>query len=406
MPTFAYRIHGRDGRRSQGRAEAADAQALAQSLREAGHLVLGIDAVADARPADPPRWRTWLTAWSRPRPIDLEMGLRQLSFQVRSGISLVTALQTCSEQAERPAAARLWRHLAKRIEEGQNVTSALRATPGIPALILPMASVGEETGTLDAALARAADALERRRALRAQLLTALSYPGIVLVMAVGAACYMLIGVIPKLQALLSAHGRSLPAITQALIDLSMWLRLHGAALTMLLAGLVAVIAVMVHWAPGRLAIDSALLRLPMLGRLLRTAGAATICRSLAALLSSGVRVTDALSVAGDGVANRRLRRYLDDTRHRVLAGQALGASLQRGRMLPPLTTGMISVGETAGTLDEVLGNLAVYHEEQVHSLIRRLAALIEPMVIILVGGIVGFVYLSFFAAIYSIIGGR
>lgn len=405
MPTFAYRVRHKDGRTEDGRSEAVSQTSLALQLRNRGLLVIAVRPHAASPAAQGPRQsRRWFAP--QPRGIDIESGLHQLGFQLRSGITLVNALQTCAAQAERRAAADLWRNVARRIEDGQSFSAALEAAGSVPALVLPLAKVGEETGRLEAALERAAHALERRRVLRSQVATAMAYPAIVLVMAVGAAAYMMVGVIPKLQALLSAHGRSMPAITQALIDTSWWLRHHG--LHCLVGALVAIatVVLLMRWPPSRLVIDSTLLRLPLIGRVLRAAAAASVCRALGALLSSGVRVTEALLVTEGAVANRRVAALLIQARQRVVQGSALAPSLADGGILPPLMTGMIAVGETAGTLDEVLDGLAKHHDERLAIAIKRLAALVEPAIIIFVGGIVGFVYMAFFAAIYGFIGGR
>ncbi len=405
MPLFSYQARSRDGRPEQGQAEAPSGPVLVTQLRARGLLVLAVHALQQPKPhVTAVARRRFLSR--RPRSIDIESGLQQLAFQLRSGITLVNALETCAAQAERPAAANLWRFVARLIGDGQPFSVALATTNSVPALVLPLAKVGEETGRLEQALERAASTLERRRELRSQLLTAMTYPIIVLVMAVGATIYMLTGVIPKLQALLSAHGRALPVITQALVDLSWFLRTYGWHLCIVSVTGVCVLAVLMHWPPARLIIDGLLLRLPVMGKVLRIAAAATVSRTLGALLSSGVRVTEALLVAEEAVANRRVRSLLSTARERVMQGAALAPSLAEGRILPPLMTGMIAVGEVAGTLDQVLDGLAKHHDERLAMAIRRMAALVEPAIIIVVGGVVGFVYMAFFAAIYGFIGGR
>ncbi|NUN50800.1 MAG: type II secretion system F family protein, partial [Candidatus Brocadiae bacterium] len=166
------------------------------------------------------------------------------------------------------------------------------------------------------------------------------------------------------------------------------------------------LAVLRAWPRGRLATDGLILRLPVVGRIVRLAETSTFARNLGVLVASGVRITDALDVVAPLLANARSAAVVRASRERILQGSPLSEPLSVPGPFYPMLAGMVAVGERSGTLDEVLLQVAGFHEARLQVLIRRLGAIIEPVVIIVVGGIVGFVYMAFFLAIYSIVGGR
>jgi type IV pilus assembly protein PilC len=273
-------------------------------------------------------------------------------------------------------------------------------------MVTAMAAVGEQTGNLDDVLLRAADALERRRTLMVNLRTALIYPSVVVIMAVATVAYMMVGLIPKLSKFLAGMGRRLPSLTQALVDLSSTLRTHALDVLVVIGGLGAAFLAFRAWPPGRRAIDGLLLRLPVAGTVLRLAGTATVARNLGSLLASGVRITEALATLEPLLKNRVLAGRVARARERVLQGSSLSEPLSQPGGFLPMLGHMVAVGESSGTLDDVLEQVAQFHEQRLESVVRRLSAIVEPAVIVVVGGMVGFVYMAFFVALYSIAGGR
>lgn len=405
MPRLRYDARTATGLREAGVRDASSETALLRELRGRGLVVLRIDdadrARADAdNSGDAPRFSL------PPRSLDVELALQQLALLLRSGLPLLSALRTCADQSARPALRRVLRRVAERIQEGSSLHEAFGEHPCFPRLVTALTEVGEQTGTLDAVLERAAQTLERRRLLATSVKTALTYPAIVVVLAIGVVAYMTLALIPKLEIFLTAFGRRLPPLTQALLDVSRIVRenlVPGAVLLVLLiAGWIALRA----WPPGRRATDRLALRVPVLGRVLRLAATAQFARTLGTLVRSGVRLTEALRVASRMATNSHVAAVLGAARERVLAGSSLAAPLRADPTFPPLLGQMVAVGESAGTLDSVLEDVARFHETQLDVLIRRLSALLEPVVIVVVGGIVAFVYLACFMAIYAIAGNR
>jgi type IV pilus assembly protein PilC len=237
------------------------------------------------------------------------------------------------------------------------------------------------------------------------VLNALTYPLIVVVMALGVAAFMVIYVIPKIQRFLGSAGRRLPAITQLLVDVSNTVMND---LPYIGVGMLSVTVALIcgyQWPPGRRALDGFLLRTPVIGRILRLSGTAVFARGMSTLLESGVTLLDSLTTVERLISNRVLSLRIAAARQAVLRGESLASTMGgRGDFLPMLGR-MIAVGETAGTLSTVLTEVAQFHESQLVISIRRMSIFVEPVLILVVGGIVGFVYIAFFVAIFSLAGG-
>jgi type IV pilus assembly protein PilC len=272
-------------------------------------------------------------------------------------------------------------------------------------MVIQLVRVGEQTGTLEPVLNRAAGALERRRILWTQMLTAMAYPAVVCVAAIGVAGYMILGVIPKLQKLLVSLGRKLPAITQALLDVSDFFQVYLPAILGGMVGLILIVTTIYLTARGRLAIDRAALRLPLLGYLFRLSATTQFSYALGTLLRSGVTLVESLRTVAGLHSNRYAGSIVLAARDAVVRGGNLADQLMVPSVYMPMLPRMVAVGEAAGTLDDVLDEVARFHESQLQVAIRRLSVLIEPIIIIVVGGIVGFVYIAFFVALFSVAGG-
>ncbi|MFN0244976.1 MAG: type II secretion system F family protein [Planctomycetota bacterium] len=405
MAQYAFVARDRDGRTRTGTRESASEATLLGELRAGGLLPLSIRAPASAR--DGRRLRpSVLERLFPPRPVDVEVGLQQIAYMLRSGLSLLQSLEIAAAQSSRRSMARTWSSVADQIQSGGNFHDGLARERCIPHLVVTLAAVGERTGDLDASLDRAATAMERRRELRTNLATALAYPAIVVVLTVSVVTFMMSSLVPKLSRFLTAFGRRLPPITQLLVDISAFVeRWLVVGLVMLACASVALVLLWL-WPPGRLVIDRTLLRVPLVGRALRLAATTAFARNMSALLTSGVRLTEALQVVEPVLPNRHIARQVGLARQRVVQGAGFAEPLAASGAFSPMLAHMVAVGESSGTLDEVLEHMAEFHDSRLQALIRRFGTLIEPVIVIVLGTIVGFVYLAFFVAIYAIAGGR
>lgn len=397
MPTYAYIARDDAGRTQRGRREGPSERDVAMALRGEGLLPLRIESGSRL-----PWYRRPIHLFG-PRPVDVEMQLRQLAFMLRTGLSLLAALKVCTEQGN-AATARIWNAVADRIRGGSTLHEAMTQHRCFTRLTCSLVDVGERTGNLDLVLTRSADAMLRRRQTRTQVLTALAYPTLVVVLAIATVAFMMVSVVPKLAKFLASLGRRLPASTQFLVDVSDAVQVHVVRGALFLAGLVAVVAIAWATRRGRLAIEAVLMRIPVVGRILSLAAVSTFAHNGALLLSSGVRLIASLSVVQPLFFLRQVRDRLARTRERVVQGASLADSLQDERLFSPLVRSMVAVGETSGALDEVLQGLAQHHDDTLQELVRRLGTLVEPVILVVIGSVVGFIYFAFFMAIYSITG--
>lgn len=407
MPTFVFVARDGAGKTQRGSRNAGSARELAGELRSRGWLVSSIEVGAVAGTETSLAQSLSPSTWLPIRSVDVELALQQISVMLRSGLTLLQSLGTTAEHAERVRLQKILTDISRRIQEGASFAEAMGGHPCFDNLTVQLVRVGEQTGNLDAVLTRASEAMQRRRMLKQQLMAALTYPSIVFLAAIAVTSFMVFFLIPKLETFVkNVLGKKLPAMTQVLIDLSGWIQRDGMTAGTVLLGLGIAAVVWYRTAPGRLWCDRMTLKVPLLGRILRVAGTALFARALAILIHSGVTVLDALRTMEEIGKNRHLNQIIGRARSRVFAGGALAASLEEPNGYMPMLPRMVAVAESAGTLDEVLDEVAKFYENQLEVLIRQLSALVEPAIIFFVGGVVGYVYIAFFLALYGGMGGR
>lgn len=403
MAKFAYKARTRDGQTVTAVRESDSLAHAAEELRASGLAVISIAPAAADRGHSPALLPRWHPAWLVPmRSLDVEMGLRQLASMLTSGVSVLLSLTTVEEQASCPRAAAVWADLAEIIRAGGTVSDAMNRHAKIfPEEVVQLARTGERTGELAVALTRAADQLEAHRNLHVMVANALIYPCIATVMAIGVSAYLVVVVIPKVAEFLASGNVNLPAMTQMLMNVSFWVRAKGLAILIVLLALVIAWGVLRRFPAGREVQDVVLLRVPLIGRIFRLSATASFARAMALLVGSGVTLVDSLRVAGQMLKNRRLRRRIATAREAVVHGEALSASLAQAPEFLPMLARMTAVAETTGSLAETFTEVARFHETLLSITIRRFSLIIEPVMIVFTGGLVGFVYISFFMALFS-----
>jgi type IV pilus assembly protein PilC len=401
MPSFAFTARDTIGRSQVGTIDDATPSAAVDQLRRRGWLVLDVRDAAGAEEGRSPLAALDPREWMRARSVDVELGLRQMAVMLRSGLTLLDALTSVAEHAERRTMGRIWRQVADEIQQGASLGDAMGRHPRFSLLVVELVRVGSQTGQLEPVLTKAAVSLEQRRHLRTSLLTALTYPAIVLLAAIGVTGFMALNVIPKLEKFLATIGRQLPPITRLLLDITHTIQNyfpHALAATVVLGA--AGVAVYL-WPPGRLVVDRLVLRIPLIGTLIRLAGTITFASNLGALLQSGIRILEGLRTVERLQRNRHLAQQVNAARDAIMHGGNLATPLSTPWAFMRMLSRMVAVGETAGTLDEVLAEVARFYEAQLQSKIRQLSVIIEPVIIVVVGGIVGFVYIAFFMALFA-----
>lgn len=405
MTTTRFHYHALDprGRARAGRLDAANALAASSELRRRGLVVTDLRVAPGDVAGDDGEQRS---LWGRCRPIligDRIRLFRQLQLMLRAGINLVDALHRAAGLCASSRLARVVAELEREVTAGRGLAEAMAPHRQLFGhLTLELIATGERTGELDRLFGDIVDHLDRRRELRQQLVTSLLYPAIVLLVAAVVVVFLVVAVMPKFIDFFQKRGIVLPPSTQFLVDATWFLRTWGLPiLALILIAVFAVSALRRRHAGAGLKIDRALLRVPVIGPTLRAGAMAGATTNLAVLLRSGVSLVDSLRGVADLLANRALSRRFRETADAVERGAPMAPAL--GDPVPSLVPQLVAVGEQTGTVDEVCQELGDFYHEDLRRRTRRLAVLFEPALILIVGGIVGYVYYSFFQAILSIV---
>lgn len=399
MPVFHYKALSADGASLEGEMEAVSSNAVINRLNELGHLPIAAELVA-ARPNGQTRRSLWRRDVSKAR---LGLMTRELSRLIRAGVPLERSLEILAGVAEARDIGLLLNNLLNGIRGGMTLASAMEAH-GRPfdRLYVNMIRAGESGGALDEVLTGLSDYMERSRALTADVISALTYPLILVSVSILSIALLLTFVVPQFEALFEGAGAALPLATQIVIALSRWFQeFWWTPLTVLLA--VALLGPRIVRQPGpRLVWHGFLLALPIFGLLIRKLEVARFCRTLGTLLTNGVAMLEALSVVGETLGNAVIAKAVAAIVDSLKAGESLSAPLARVDVFPRIVVDMLRVGEEAGNLESMLIEIADIYDQEVQQSIKTILALLEPMMILTLGLMVGGIIISIFLAILSV----
>lgn len=407
MALFHYIALNSSGTEVRGKIQAEDINSAAMVIRDRGLRVLDLKAGrASSGFLGQENFSDWLASQRSATQSSLIFFFRQMAFMLRSGLAVAQALELASAQVSNPRLNLVIRLMYKDIEAGQSLSFAMKKHPQVfTEMAINLISAGESTGDLDKIMARLAIHLEKKAAIRAQTITAMIYPTVVIIAAIAVGIFMTVKIIPKFAQFLLAQGRVLPPSTQALIDFSDFIRSNGLFILGVIIAVIVAILVFYQTKAGRKVIDSLLLRIPVFGHALVTSAMAQLSWGLSMLLRSGITVFDALKISSRLTHNRVYRDKLMDASEQVLSGKNMASTI-RHPQIPILVTQMIAIGESTGSLDNILEELGEYYEKLLETTIKRLTAMLEPAMIAVIGSMVGFVYYAFFQALFSLVSGR
>ncbi|MCK5122470.1 MAG: type II secretion system F family protein [Methylococcales bacterium] len=403
MPLFTYTARNRSGQQIGDSIDSPNRDSAIANLRGQGLLVLQIDELKKTNKnrqsfsLNPLDYRSI-------REKDLEHEFHQIAVMLRSGISLLDALELTADHA-RIGAQSTWDKLIERIQQGSSFSDALAEHSIFSQFTIQLIHVGEQTGHLYIVMDQAAEEIKSTRKLKKQITSALKYPAFTLLFAIGLVVFMLTSIVPEIKKLLKIMGKPMPPITQALIDISDWFMANGIFMSIMGITLGISFVVMYNWPPSRWWIDKLALKLPLLGNIIRLSGTVLFSRAMGLLLRSGVVISEALVTMEKLHVNKFMASRIAYTHNKILSGGGLAESLAVESGYMPLLLQMISVGENSGTIDEILQEMADYHDELLQQSIAQLTGMIAPFMTVFVGGLVGFVYAAFLVAMFSAAGG-
>lgn len=398
MPIFAYRALTVTGERVAGELEAADARTAIARLQDSG--LIPIDAAlsgsgrADRRAAP-------VVATRATRHVS--QLTRELATLIGAGQTVESALALAREEIPDKGLAAALENVLLKVRSGTSLSDALAGEPRyFPPLYVSLVRAGEASGRLGGSLAELATMRERTEQLRSKLNSALIYPVVLLLTAMGSVIVLLTVVVPRMEPMFASAGAALPVSTQVVLAAADLLREQGFLLLALLAGFLLLGERLLRRPGPRRAFDRWVLRLPLLGLLLRDRMTAQLCRGLATCLGGGLDLPQALAVSRDILANLHARTVMEDVITRVRTGRTVADSLASAGILAPLAVKMLRVGEESGRLQPVAAHLAQTFEDRVATRLQRLVAVIEPVTVIVLGLVVGGIVMSILTAVLSV----
>jgi general secretion pathway protein F len=384
------------GRATRGFVDADSDRSARQKLRREGIYLTELALSEGASPAPSEAGRTRFSlAWLRPIPgSDLAIATRQLATLLGAGIPLVESLGALTEQVEHARLKSVIGQVRDRVNEGATLADALARAGPFSELFVSMVRAGETGGALEQVLRRLADYLESQVRTRNRVISIMLYPLMMMGFAVLVVIALVTVVLPQITQLLESMDVPLPWYTQAIISGSHFLRAWWWAL--LTVGLLAGVGLraLVRTERGREGFDRLKLRLPVFGRVIRILSISRFTRTLSTLLAGGIPIVRALEISRFVAANQVIGEAIDRARESITEGSSIAGPLRRSGQFPPLVTHMVDVGEKSGELEAMLGKVADTYDEQVETAVTRLTALLEPMLILIMVGIVLFIILS------------
>ena len=400
MPTFLWEGKTAQGKIMKGDIEAPNVEAVFTALRERR-----IRPIAN-------RIREKNTGLDRQinipgfgesvKPKDISLFTRQFAIMIDAGLPIVQCLDILTEQSSSKLLRNTIRTIKKDVEGGATLANALKKHSKIfDDLYVNMVEAGETGGVLNTILNRIALFIEKASRLKKKVKGAMIYPCSIVAVAVIVVAILLIFVIPVFAELFGSMGKALPAPTQITINISNWFIAYWLYMSFGIAGVVASIRIYYQTPQGRMKIDAALLRLPIFGDLLRKVAVARFSQNMSILLTSGVPILDGLAITARTAGNKVVEKAIMDSRISISQGKTVAEPLRESKIFPPMVCQMVAIGENTGGLDTMLKKIGEFYEEEVDDAVANLTALMEPLIMVVLGVILGGLVISMYLPIFQ-----
>lgn len=397
---FDYEARDSSGKIRKDVMEAPSSQAVASRLRERGYTVLSVDeAGGKGLNAD----ITIPGMGERIGLKDIAIMSRQLATMINAGLSLLRAMNILTEQTENKALQKVLAEVRTDVETGKSFSMSLGRHPNVfPPIMINMVKAGEVGGFLDSVLVSIAENFEKEVALRGKIKSAMTYPVVVFFIAILATAAMLIFIVPVFADMFEGLGGELPFATQILVTLSAIMKIGAIPLV------IAIIAFMAWWKRNknryevRSKVEPMYLKLPVFGGLIQKIAVSRFSRNFGAMIHAGVPILQALDIVGQASGNIVIERATKDVQDSVRRGDSLAGPLAQHNVFPPMVVQMIAVGEDTGALDTMLDKIADFYDQEVESTTEQLTSLIEPLMIAVLGGMIGAMVIALYMPIFKV----
>jgi len=429
MPSYKYSAVGSDGRTVSGRLDAASKTDCVAELRKRSLTPIDIQEKSGGSSAAAPSSSAGFepgpsASASAPAPMsttrkaagrfgavkpgvrkkeEIVIFTRQLATMISAGIPLLESLEILKEQAESKQFSLLVDQVIEDVRSGKDLSSAIERHPkAFTEVYVSMVRAGEASGQIDEILIRLADYLEASQKLRREIRSAMTYPIVSLVMIFGITAYLMIGIVPKFKEVFDSLDIDLPGLTRAILATSRFCEDNW---MMVIVGIILVIGALVTYKRtdrGGWQFDWLMLHLPVFGPLFRKVGLSRFSKTCATMIKSGVPILGTLEIVADTAGNRLIAEAVERARESVRQGESLMVPLSESPVFPPMVTRMIGIGEKTGSLETLLEKISEFYDEQVSATVKQLTSLIEPLMIAVMGVLVGTIVLAVFLPIFEL----
>ncbi len=402
MGAFEYVAVDAAGRERKGVIEGDTARHVRQLLREQSLLPVAVSEIVEEQAAGARR-RLGFRLQRGLSAADLALVTRQLATLVKSGLPLEESLLACSQQTDKPRVRSIILGVRSKVMEGHTLADGLADFPGsFPEIYRATVAASEQAGHLDAVLERLADYTDNRQQLRSRTLSAMLYPVLLFLVCVSIVFFLLVSVVPKVVEVFRTSDAELPILTQLLIAGSDFMRQYG---LWVVIGVAAALFLFARWLrveSNRRRWHHFLLRVPLVGKVVRGSNTARFSRTLSTLTASTVPVLEALRISSEVVSNLPMKTAVEDAAVRVREGAPIGRSLGASHLFPPMMVHLISSGESSGELDTMLERAAVHQERELDSILQAVVGLLGPLMILVMGGLVLVIVLAMLLPIFEL----
>lgn len=406
MPVFVYEARDATGQLKRDTIEAPNVRAATQKLQESRYTVINIKEKA-AGASGQSDVMSWYHKLRKVNEQALTVFSRQFATMINAGLAMVRCLDILSEQTEDKKLQQTLIHVRRDVEGGSTLSNALGKFPTVfSTLYISMVKAGEMGGVLDEVLERLANFMEKDFNLKKKVKSALTYPLVILIMAMGIVFFLVTYILPTFVSLFEGMNLTLPLPTKILIAITKgaknpWIVFPSIGL-LVLGGFAVNRYIQTPF--GRKQYDLLRLNIPIFGLLNKKVAISRFCRTLGTLLSSGVPIMQALEIVGKASGNEIIALTVGKIRESIREGESIASPLGASGMFPPMVTQMVAVGEETGNLDAMLSKISDFYDTEVEYMLASLTSMLEPIMIVGMGAIVGFIVISVFLPLYQLIG--
>lgn len=403
MPVYEYTALDSTGKQLKGIIDAASAIAARQKLRETNYFPVDLKESAAGKKTEDLAGKSVVSILRRIGPNETSIMTRQLSTLLNAGLPLIPSLNVLVNQTQNPELKKTLAQIRSEVNEGKSLSQSLADFPKVfPPYFVNMVRAGEASGKMDIVLERLADFSEKQQALKLRIISALTYPVFMLAIGTVVVFFLLAFVVPNITKVFDEMHQDLPMVTVVLIFLSKFLQSFWWLIVAALAGGGAALHYFfTRMEKGRYCWDTLKLKVPLFGRVNQKLAVARFSRTLGTLLQSGVPLLTALEIVKNIVNNKIIADAVQAAGEEVREGQSLSAPLARSGLFPPIATEMIAIGEQSGNLEPMLYRIADSYEKDVESSVAMMTSVLEPVMILTLGVVVGFIVVSVLLPIFE-----